>query len=108
MVYLIHGSYLAHIFNKSVLADFSECHPNLVECVRIYREVTVIYRMFPYLSFIVNLFFNVVDHPVGRSIMSSDVAHSTPTNSYRFELRRSFKRSQIIISPFFCSKSSYS
>ena len=36
--------------------------------------------MFSYFSFIVNLFFNVVDHPVGRSTMLSDVAHSVPTN----------------------------
>jgi len=29
--------------------------------------------MFPYLSFIVNLFLNMVDHPISRSIISSDV-----------------------------------
>jgi len=32
--------------------------------------------MFPYLSFICQIFFNVVDHLVGRSMIPSVVAHS--------------------------------
>jgi len=47
MDYLIYGSYRAHIF--------SGCHPNLVGVTWIYREVILIYRIFPYLSFIVNV-----------------------------------------------------
>jgi len=37
--------------------------------------------MFPYLSFIVNLFFDVVDHLVDRSMSLRDMTHSTLTST---------------------------
>jgi len=37
--------------------------------------------MFPYLPFIFQFVFYVVDHPVGRSMIPSDMAHSVPTGT---------------------------
>jgi len=48
--------------------------------------------MFPYLSFIVNLYFNVVGHLVDRSMKPSDVAHSTPTDTLVLRLDETYFR----------------
>ena len=64
MGYFIHASYLACIFNKTVLSYLSHSSRIYRGAVRIYRGVTSICRMLSYLSFV--LLFNVVSHPIGR------------------------------------------
>ena len=83
MGYFIHGSYLMRIFNKTVLAYLS--HNSWIHrgAIQIYRGVTLICRMLPYLSCVLYLFFNVVNHPVGRSSRPSDVARLSLTSTNR-------------------------